>query len=225
MRKRFYAVLPALLLLVGAAVAQIVGSLPFNLQNNTPADATQVMANFNAIVSGTNANGAKNGVNTDITQLSALSTPLTRAQGGTQTHIATATAGGSANAQTIAATSPYFRVELWRHRSIRSGRNEHSRDDARRGWHWSHRCLPSDILGAGTVGRRRDRFRLDDSRALQWHTVSASYRRNSRCSACDGYLHCGVDCGPWLFAASGTGDLAHDLRCDLRSDRHDLRRR
>ena len=108
MRKRFYAVLPALLLLVGAAVAQIVGSLPFNLQNNTTADASQVMANFNAIVSGTNANGAKNGVNTDITQLSALSTPLTRAQGGTQTHIATATAGGSANAQTIAATSPTF---------------------------------------------------------------------------------------------------------------------
>ena len=106
--KRLYAVLPALLLLVGAAVAQIVGSLPFNLQNNTTADASQVMANFNAIVSGTNANGAKNGVNTDITQLSALSTPLTRAQGGTQTHIATATAGGSANAQTIAATSPTF---------------------------------------------------------------------------------------------------------------------
>jgi microcystin-dependent protein len=111
MRRSLYALLPALLLLVGAAAAQIVGSLPFNLQNNTTADASQVMANFNAIVSGTNTNSAKNGVNSDITQLSALSTPLTRAQGGTSTYIATATAGGSANAQTIAATSPTFSLD------------------------------------------------------------------------------------------------------------------
>ena len=108
MRRRLFALLPALLLLVGAAGAQIVGSLPFNLQNNTTADASQVMANFNAIVNGTNANSAKNGVNNDITQLSALSTPLTRAQGGAQTHIATATATGSVNSQIVVATSPTY---------------------------------------------------------------------------------------------------------------------
>ena len=108
MKRRLYALLPALLLLIGAASAQIVGSLPFNLQEGTPALASQVMANFNAIVSGTNANSAKNGVNTDITQLSALTTPLTRVQGGSQTHIATAPAGGGVNAQTVAATLPVF---------------------------------------------------------------------------------------------------------------------
>ncbi len=100
----------ALFFLLGLspAQAQIVGALPFNLQNNTTADATQVMSNFNTIVSGTNANAAKNGVNIDITQLSGLTTALTRAQGGSQTFIATTASGGSANAQTVAATSPTF---------------------------------------------------------------------------------------------------------------------
>jgi hypothetical protein len=40
----------ALLLLSGTAEAQTCGALPNNLQNNTTADATQVMANFNALL-------------------------------------------------------------------------------------------------------------------------------------------------------------------------------
>lgn len=92
--------------MIVAGVAQIVSGLPFTLTNGTVADATQVMADFNQIVNNVNANGAKNGVNSDITALTALATPLTAAQGGSTVFIANATTGGSANAQTIAATTP-----------------------------------------------------------------------------------------------------------------------
>ncbi len=93
-----------LLLLVTPAQAQIVNTLPFQLQNGTTADASQVMADFNQIVNNTNANAAKNGANSDITSLSALTTPITPAQGGTTVY--TGTAGGSANAITVTTTSP-----------------------------------------------------------------------------------------------------------------------
>lgn len=92
--------------LVVGAVAQIVSGLPFTLTNGTVADATQVMADFNQIVNNVNANAAKNGVNNDITALSALVTPVTPAQGGTPVFIASGAGGGSANAQTVAATLP-----------------------------------------------------------------------------------------------------------------------
>lgn len=46
--------------------------LPINLLNGTVADAGQVMTDLNAIASNVNANAAKNGVNNDITQLTAL---------------------------------------------------------------------------------------------------------------------------------------------------------
>jgi len=59
------------------------GAVPFQLQNNTTADATQVMANFNQISNGVAANCASNGANNDITSLSALVTPLNPTQGGT----------------------------------------------------------------------------------------------------------------------------------------------
>ena len=63
-------ILAALLILLPAvAQAQIVGTLPFQLQNGTTADATQVMADFNKILNDVNANAAKNGINTDITAL------------------------------------------------------------------------------------------------------------------------------------------------------------
>lgn len=78
--------------MIVAGVAQIVSGLPFTLTNGTVADATQVMADFNQIVNNVNANGAKNGVNSDITALTALSTPLTVTQGGTG--LATLTASG-----------------------------------------------------------------------------------------------------------------------------------
>lgn len=77
-----------------------VGALPFILQNNTVADATQVDADFNQITSGINSNCAAAGANNDITSLSALTTPITPAQGGT-TVFAGGFTGGSPNAQTL----------------------------------------------------------------------------------------------------------------------------
>lgn len=61
----------------------IVPALPNTLQNGQPADANQVMANFNTIRDGVNSNAAANGANDDITSLSGLTTPLSVPQGGT----------------------------------------------------------------------------------------------------------------------------------------------
>ena len=63
-------------------VANVPCSLPFNLQNNTVADATQVMANYNAIITCLGSAAAA-GVNSDITRLNGLSTPLSPSEGGT----------------------------------------------------------------------------------------------------------------------------------------------
>lgn len=83
----------------------IINALPFNLQNGTTADATQVDANFNEIVADVNANAAHNGVNNDITALTALTTPITPAQGGSNVwHAGTST--GAANAQVVASPTP-----------------------------------------------------------------------------------------------------------------------
>ena len=60
----------------------IIPSLPVTLQNGTTADATQVMANFNSIVANVNNNAANGGVNSNITSLAGLTTPLSAAQGG-----------------------------------------------------------------------------------------------------------------------------------------------
>jgi hypothetical protein len=57
--------------------------LPDILTNGQTADATQVMANFAAIISQVNAGAAENGVNASITQLTGLTTALSTAQGGT----------------------------------------------------------------------------------------------------------------------------------------------
>lgn len=46
--------------------------LPIQLLNGNVADAGEVMTDLNAIASNVNANAAKNGVNSDITQLTAL---------------------------------------------------------------------------------------------------------------------------------------------------------
>jgi hypothetical protein len=64
-------------------MAIIIPALPYTLTNGTTADANQVMADLNDIVSGVNANAAHNGPNSDITSLTGLTTPLTAAQGGT----------------------------------------------------------------------------------------------------------------------------------------------
>ena len=83
----------------------IINTLPFNLQNGTTADATQVDANFNEVVNDVNTNAAHNGVNNDITALFALTTPITPAQGGTNVYVG-GTSTGSANGQIIASPVP-----------------------------------------------------------------------------------------------------------------------
>lgn len=92
-----------LLLTLSAANAQCIGSLPVNLTNGTLADASQVMQDFNFIVSQTNANCATAGANSNITALTGLTTPLTPGQGGSQVYTA-GTSTGSANAQVVSST-------------------------------------------------------------------------------------------------------------------------
>lgn len=70
------------LVLPGPARATVSCSVPFNLTNGTVADATQVMANFNAILTCLSTSAASSGSNSDITALSGLTTPITPAQGG-----------------------------------------------------------------------------------------------------------------------------------------------
>jgi hypothetical protein len=86
------------------ALAGVACTLPFNLQNGTTADATQVMANYNALVTCL-GNAAAAGANTDITALLGLTTPLTPTAGGSSIFGGT-TSTGSANAQVVATTSP-----------------------------------------------------------------------------------------------------------------------
>jgi len=94
------------------ALAGVPCTLPFNLQNGQPADATQVMANYNALVSCLNLAAAA-GNNSDITSLSALTTPIPPALGGTSAYIASAPSTGSANAQVVSATTPtYVQTQL-----------------------------------------------------------------------------------------------------------------
>jgi hypothetical protein len=95
-----------LLLFVSPAQAQvIIGPLPYTLTNGQVADANQVMANFNAIVNSTNANAANAGVNTNITALTALSTPINPSQGGTSIYVG-GTSSNVGNAYTITSPSP-----------------------------------------------------------------------------------------------------------------------
>ena len=88
-----------------SAQAQIVPSIPYNLTNGSLADATQVMGNFNTIVTDVNANGATSGANTNITSLTGLTTPLSNTYGGTVIYTG-GTTGGSGNAQTLTVVTP-----------------------------------------------------------------------------------------------------------------------
>lgn len=83
----------------------IISALPFDLLNGTTADASQVMANFDEILNDVNNNAAHNGVNTDITALNGLVTPITPAQGGGVAWYAGASTG-AANAQVVASPTP-----------------------------------------------------------------------------------------------------------------------
>jgi len=90
------------------------GPMQFQLQNGQVADATQVMANFNQLVT-CFGSAAVAGNNNDITALSALTSPIPPALGGTSTFLATAasTAPVSPNAQVVSATQPnYVQITL-----------------------------------------------------------------------------------------------------------------
>ena len=100
-------ILASLLLLLAttSAYAGVPCALPFNLQNGTPADATQVMANYNAIITCL-GNAAAAGNNSDITALNGLASPLPPASGGTQTFVMSSSPGGSGNAVVVSTTTP-----------------------------------------------------------------------------------------------------------------------
>jgi len=102
--KRLLAVL-LFCLLPSLAQAATCTSYPFTLQNNTTADATQVMSNFNTVRNCVVNNAAGSGVNSDITSILGLTVPLSPAQGGSSVFIG-GTSTGSANAQVVAATTP-----------------------------------------------------------------------------------------------------------------------
>ena len=108
MKRNYWAigcVVLALLVLIKGAYSDIVGTLPYTLTNNTLADANQVMANFNAIVSGVNGNAATSGANSNITALTGLTTPLSYTGGGTPIYVA-GSSTGSGNAQVVANPAP-----------------------------------------------------------------------------------------------------------------------
>jgi hypothetical protein len=86
------------------ASAGITCSLPFTLVNGTTADASQVMANYNALVACL-ASAASAGANTDITSLLGLTTPLSYTFGGSSVYIG-GTSTGSANAYVVASPLP-----------------------------------------------------------------------------------------------------------------------
>lgn len=92
------------LLLPSPALAGVSCSVPFNLQNGTTADASQVMANYNAILSCL-ASAAAAGANNDITSLTGITTPIIPSEGGTPVFYG-GTSTGSGNAQVLAVTVP-----------------------------------------------------------------------------------------------------------------------
>jgi hypothetical protein len=104
--KKLALALTAWLLAASVASAQVItGSVPNTFINGTIIDATQVNADYTYIISQVNANAAKNGVNNDITALSALNTPLSPTQSGSSIYYA-GTSTGTANAQVVASLIP-----------------------------------------------------------------------------------------------------------------------
>src|SRR5665811_2081480 len=87
-----------------AASAGVTCTVPYNLQNGTTADATQVMADYNSLIACL-ANAAVAGANTDITALTALTIPIGPSVGGSTQYIS-GISTGSANAQVVSTTAP-----------------------------------------------------------------------------------------------------------------------
>jgi len=87
------------------AHAGVACTLPFNLVNGQLADASQVMANYNALVTCLGSAAAA-GANSDITSLGGLTTPIPPSQGGSPVFVGIGTSTGTQNAQVVTATSP-----------------------------------------------------------------------------------------------------------------------
>jgi hypothetical protein len=105
-RKLAYSILAFALAVAPAyADAIVTGAIPNTFTPGSVISSSQMNANFQYIVSQVNANAAKNGANSSITSLSALSTPLAPAQGGSSIYIG-GTATGTANAITVATATP-----------------------------------------------------------------------------------------------------------------------
>jgi hypothetical protein len=83
----------------------ITGSKPFTFIPGTVISSSQVNANYDYIISQVNTNAAKNGVNSSITALLGLTTPIDPNVGGSPVYNGT-TVGGTANAITVTATRP-----------------------------------------------------------------------------------------------------------------------
>ncbi len=91
----------------------IFSPVPNVLANGTTADGPQVKANFDQIIANGNSLAAHNGANSDITQLSGLTTPLSVAQGGTaaatasaaRTALSAAQSGANADITSLSALS------------------------------------------------------------------------------------------------------------------------
>ena len=103
------------------AAANVPCTVPFNLQNNTVADATQVMANYNALIACL-SNAAIAGANNDITSLLGLSTPLAPTFGGSSKFIG-GTSTGSANAQAVSVSPTGFSLTQGYQVTFNSGFN------------------------------------------------------------------------------------------------------
>lgn len=99
-----YLALIVALLFPSLAHAGVACSVPFNLTNGTTADASQVMANYNAILSCLANNTAASGANSDITSLNGLTTPIPPAAGGTTSFLGATSTG--TNTQVVATTTP-----------------------------------------------------------------------------------------------------------------------
>lgn len=98
----------AILLLAATAVQAdsiITGSKPYTFTPGTVISSSQVNADFDYIINQVNTNAAKNGVNSSITALLGLTTPIDPSVGGSPIYNAT-TVGGTANAITVTATRP-----------------------------------------------------------------------------------------------------------------------
>ena len=90
---------------ISAANAGVSCSVPFNLTNGTIADASQVMANYNAILSCLANNAAESGANSSITALLGLTKPLNAASGGSTVYRG-GVSTNVASAYSITATVP-----------------------------------------------------------------------------------------------------------------------